>query len=369
MNKFALLVHIAIASFRKNIKVNIFAIIVLSIGMILPLLAIADINVAMLNMPNLEPVNADNTYYCNFKSQNFDESRLEKIKNELAAYEVACYSVEELSIPYKERNIKCNLIRVSSQIQQFETYEILKGRDLFSDTSAEAACLLEENVLSLIGGDNCELPVYIDDTRYNPCGIFRSMDLIKSFVIPLGNQAANRSIEDKEINLFLRFESSMPESTIKSKLEDLGCYTDKVITSEVFFKRLKRNCVRITLGVIIFIIPAIVFSVINCVFVLYGKAINERYKYGLNMAVGATKGDIRRLIFYEMSIMAIISSLIDMIVIPIVSKYIPEGFLIHLNFAVYLVGFLLLELMCAFMSSIITAKVTKMRICEILKGV
>ena len=371
MSKLFFLLDLSVRGLLKNKKINLIVILSLALGMIMPIIALANVNVFWVNVKNLYPKISENTYFCSAKSQHITTQSYEELQKELEAVCMGGLEWYPVSIRVEDYVTKREVGAVSAKYLDFIRYDILSGRSITKEEiqSAAKVCMLEEsfleqNKLTVSVGENISL----EGENFEVVGIYRSMDLVNTVLIPASVLDAASSSARNTISLFIQFETSLEEDVLLHGLkESLGSVQD-VKPVEEYFAQLRDYCFEVSFVLLAVTIPLSVFSLINCILVLFGKIARTRHVIGIKMALGVNQSEIFWTSFWENGILSFIAFVVDLAVLPFIVRTAPEGFLLLFDWKVFVCSLGLLIFLCFLLSLSMTRRMMKIDIALVLKG-
>lgn len=371
MSKLFFLLNLSVKGLMKHKKINLIVILSLALGMMMPIIALANINVFWVNVKNLYPEISENTYFCSVKAQHITMQRYEELQEGLRAVCMGGLEWYLASAQVGDYMTEREVGAVSEDYLDFIRYDILSGRSIMKEEiqSAARVCMLEESFL-----EQSNLSVAVGETislgeeSFQVVGIYRSMDLINTILIPASVLDTVSGSSRNTISLFVQFETSLEEDVLLHGLkESLGSVQD-VKPVEEYFAQLRDYCFEVSFVLLAVTIPLSVFSLINCILVLFGKIARTRHVIGIKMALGANQSEIFWTSFWENGILSFIAFVVDLAVLPFIVRTAPEGFLLLFDWKVFVCSLGLLIFLCFLLSLSMTRRMMKIDIALVLKG-
>ena len=370
MNRLLFIFELSILELKKSFKINILVFCSLAVGLLLPLMAFANINVFYLNIKNLYPNISKNTYFCNVRAEHLTEDIYQDIRNELELVKIGGCENTSVKITIDDIAIQDALCVASGEFLDFVTYDVLKGERIVSGGSGyEKVCMVEESFFSTHKvsaglGDTIE----VRGENYTIVGVFRSMDLINKVVVPLEG-FENKGISEKNnYTVFVQCGEPEGEGVLQEKLCEMLGQVQNMESIEHYYEKKREQCIVNSISIFGATIPVTLFSLVNCILVLYGKVIKMKYETGIKIAVGAKQGDLLLAYFFETSILALGAYLLDILLMPLIALTAPAGFILKFDGTVYVCGLLMVELLCFIISKGLVRKVARLDIASVLKG-
>lgn len=371
MSKLFFLLDLSVRGLLKNKKINLIVILSLVLGMMMPIIALANVNVFWVNVKNLYPKISENTYFCSAKSQHVTTQSYEELQKELGAVCMGGLEWYPVSFQMEDYVAEREVGAVSANYLDFIRYDILSGRSITKEEiqSATKVCMLEEsfleqNKLTISVGENISL----EGESFEVVGVYRSMDLINTVLIPASVLDAVNSSVRNTINMFVQFEKPVEEEVLLTGLRERLGSAQEVKPVEEYFAQLRDYCFEVSFVLLAVTIPLSIFSLINCILVLFGKIARTRHEIAIKMALGAGQSTIFWTSFLENSILSAIAFVVDLAVLPFIVRTAPEGFLLLFDGKVLLCSLGLLILLCFLLSLSMTRRMMKIDIALVLKG-
>lgn len=368
MSKLCFLFGLSVRELKKNVRINLLAVLSLALGMLLPLIALADMNVFYLNMKNLYPGISRDAWYCNIRSEHLTEEDYAELKENLHLARIGGCEKRTDEVIIGGRRIMDALCVISEGFPDFVEFDLLEGVSLAGPEALPGGCMVEETFAATFGlsvqtGDIME----VNGETYTITGIFRSMELAGKVLVPL---AGFRESGIRNKNQYILFVQTEPggAGALQEKLQERLYQVHNVEEIERYYERKRQSLADSSLMIFLVTVPAVVFSVVNCILVLCGKVYRTKRETGIKIAVGANGMDLFLACFFETSLLAFGAYFLDILCVPLVVKTVPPQLSVLFTFNVYVAGFLLLEVMCLFISGSVCRKMTKLDVAAVLKG-
>lgn len=371
MDKLVFLFELSIRGLKSNIRTNLIVMFSLALGLVMPLIALANINVFLVNIKNLYPNISQNTFFCNVQSPHLIDEDYEEIREGLEIFKIG--GVENVSgdIRVEDMEFKSALRVISEDYLDFVKMDILKGRCITKEEiqAADRVCMLEEMILLQYDIEVEEgIWIWINGERYEVVGVFRSMILDKSVIIPNGTYVSRKLEGNNDYSMFVQYDREMSENKVTSELAKELEKIISVQSMDDFFDRQRSICIANSLVIFMMTVPIMIFSLINCTLVLYGKIVEMRYENAIKMAVGARKREIFLSCILENNILAIGAYLIDILLLPVICQTVPKGFVLLFDWKVYLISIGLMEALIIIISQLQMRRIMKVNLAAVLKG-
>ncbi|MBQ7954212.1 MAG: ABC transporter permease [Lachnospiraceae bacterium] len=371
MNKLFFLFELSVRELKKNIKINLIVMFSLALGLMMPIIALANINVFWVNVKNLFPQISENAYFCNVETEHLTNEMYLEIKENLDAIKLGGCEKLAYDVEITDTIVNDAVGAISEEFLDFVKYDIIEGRSIKKEEIKEVktVCMIEESLLSQY---NLQVGVgdvlFVEGKPLQIVGVFRSMELINKVLVPNGVFDDNGNLNKNNYTFFVQTEKNVGENQIEKKLEEKTGQIYRIQDINDYFERKREICFSNSVFIFAITIPLMIFSIINCILVLYGKIARMRYETGIKMALGAEKKEIFFSCFFENGLLSLLAYLIDILVLPMFTQTIPEGVILLFDAKVYVLGFLILELLCFIISFSMTHKIMKFDIASVLKG-
>ncbi len=371
MSKLFFLLELSVKGLMKHKKINLIVILSLALGMVMPILLFANLNVFWINVKNLYPEISENTYYCSAKSEHLTAKRYDEMQRELGVARLGGLEWYPASFWVGDTVTEREVGAVSANYLDFIRYDVLSGRSITKEEvqSAAKVCMLEESFpeqykLSVTVGEK----ITLEGESYEVVGIYRSMDLINTVLVPASVFDMDNSSTRNTISMFVQFDTSVEVDTVLTEMEEVLGSVQVVRPVEEYFAQKRDYCFEVSVVLLAVTIPLSVFSLINCILVIFGKIARTRHEIGIKMALGAGQNTIFWTSFLENSILSVIAFGVDLAVLPFVIRTVPKGFLLLFDWKVYLCSLGLLILLCFVLSMSMTCRMMKLELAAVLKG-
>ncbi len=371
MNKLFFLLELSFKGLLKNNKVNMIVILSLTLGMLMPILMLANLNVFWVNVKNLYPNISQNTYFCGVGSRHITTQGYKEIQSELGAVYLGGLERRSIFVQVGDIMTEREVGAVTEDYLDFIRYDILSGRSITKEEvqSAARVCMLEEsfleqNKLTVTVGDK----IFLEKESFEVVGIYRSMDLINMVLLPASVFDTVGSSARSTIHMFVQFETPVDERRLLTELEEVFDSALEVKPIEEYFMQMRSYCFEVSAVLFAVTIPLTVFSLMNCILVIFGKIARTRHMIGIKRALGANQSAIFWTSFLENGILAVIAFVLDLAVLPFMVRTVPEGFILLFDGKVFVYGFGLLILLCFILSLSMTHRMMKIDIASVLKG-
>lgn len=371
MNCFLFQSGICFKSMLKYVKLNIVVVITLCVGMILPLVALADIQYFVQYGETARPAVMDSaaTFYSN-------SPRLEtaEIYGTLAADLRFCrLAVREImyqNVEYAGETYYQGVHCISAEELAFYPPCMVEGRSLESADfeSGDKVCLVEEHFYQdkgISGAPGGKLA--IDGEQYTVVGIFRKLDSRGAIWLPW-NPASPIQGNNRQIVLNIEYQSELDLEEVRKTVSPLF---ENIISADTLrqdYLKSRRQGIQLCISILLLILPLLLFSMINCFAVIQGKIRRMRYQFAVEMAYGAKGKDIFQSCFLENLVLCGIALLLDILLLPLITPHVPTRIDMVWKPRVFIEMFLLMLVICLLLSRLSARSIRKISPAKILKG-
>lgn len=362
--------EVCIKSMRKNRKLNVFVIISLCVGMLIPLIALADIQYFREYGKTLLPAIRDRTVEFYGISAPYDLQEIcERLKEEPYCVRAAVSKNGRRDTKYQGKSVYENVYMVSREYFDFYPMYIVEGRGLETmDFEAEQKiCLVEENYFQDNGLPiSLDEKILIDGVEYSIGGISRKMDNRGSIWIPVSKSALIP--EGKEVRVLMEYVENTDMSEIERAVRPLVGELISVDTLVQKYNRQRKQGLKLCAAILFLIFPLLAFSVVNCFAVIQGKLRRMRRQFAVEIAYGAGRKEIFMGCLAENILLCMAAIFLDSLILPIVVSYVPAEIEMVWTWNVYLEMCFLILCLCAVLGGLSAISIGRMRPAEILRG-
>lgn len=362
---------LCLKSMLQHIRLNIVVVASLCVGMIIPLVALADIQYFAVYAETARSAIADSCVYYYSVTPQMETAEIYKRVSESPLIDKAAI-VESTgrSIEYQQKKFYESVNSISMEQSDFFPLHMLEGRGFEAadfDVNSKV-CVIEEHffVDKHLQGKVGET-ILIDGEAYCMVGICRKIDSRGAIWIPW-SPAHPVQGSSGQIRLNIQYGKGANPQEVDELIRPLF---DTVISSgtlEQQYQRNIKNGIQLCISILVMILPLILFSLINCFAVIQGKIRRMRYQFAVEMAYGARGKDIFGGCLLENLILCGIAILMDIMLMPLIIPHIPAEIDLVWNIWVYLEMFLLMLVICLFLSWLSTRSILKISLARTLKG-
>ncbi|MCI9337056.1 MAG: hypothetical protein HFH93_05860 [Lachnospiraceae bacterium] len=164
MSKLGFLLELSIRELKRSVKINVLVILSLALGMYLPILSIADINVFFQNRKNLYPKISQDAWYCSVQSEHLTEAAYAHLAESLHLDRVGGCEKRSDTIRIADKQVSDALCVISEDFFDFARCDLLEGENIWESGGAALtkSCMLEESFPAKYGvraevGDSLEV--------------------------------------------------------------------------------------------------------------------------------------------------------------------------------------------------------------------
>lgn len=355
----------------KYVRLNIVVVITLCVGMMIPLVALADIQYFFEYGETARPAVMDSaaTFYGNSPRPETAEiygtltadSRFRRV----AVRETVNQNVEFAGETYYQ-----GVNYISSEELSFYPPCMAAGCSLETADfeSGDKVCLVEENFyqdkeISGVPGDK----LVIEGEQYTVVGIFRKLDSRGAIWIPW-DQASPIRKGSRQIVLNIEYQDGL---TFEEVRENVSSLFENIISADTLrqhYLKSRRQGIQLSIAILLLILPLLLVSIINCFAVIQGKIRRMRYQFAVEMAYGAKDKDIFQSCFLENLVLCGIALLLDILLLPLITPHVPPQIEMVWKPQVFLEMLLLMLVICLLLSRLSARSIRKTSPAKILKG-
>lgn len=353
-------------------RLNVIVIISLALGLLLPFLAFANINVFLKNLDSLKPKIEKNSFYCSVFSTYLSEGKYNELNRELGTIKVGGTSRITQTITIDDEKITDSVTGVSEDFFDFVDMNVVEGRLFDKQEIKEGVkcCIIEETLLSGKNIDkNLGDTIDINGVPFQIIGFVRTVDLSDKIWIP--NKVFEKGVAALEQNQYTRYMQYEESESIEIVEKELNYLFEQVLyiqTIREHYTKLLSFCISNSITIFLVTIPIIVFAILNCFMVVYGKIKNGIVNMGIKMVLGSGRKKVFLSCFRDNLFLAVIAYLLDILLLPIVRKTVPSELIMDFDLSVYAAVFILMLIMCFIISLLSVRKVFKINISSVLRG-
>lgn len=371
MNLFLFRSEICLKSMLKYVKLNIVVVITLCVGMIIPLVALADIQYFAEYGETARPAVMESVAYFYGTTPRLGTAQLyETLAEDSRLCRIAVSESARRDVEFQGEKYYETVSAVSGELFAFYPPCMAAGRSLEpADFRADAkVCLVEENFYQdkgLSGEPGGKLVIGGED--YSVVGICRKIDSRGLIWIPW-SQVSPAQSGSGEIRIIVQYDEGVDFMEVDGLVRSL---LDRIISSGTLsqdYRQGRRQSVQLCIEILLLIFPLILISVINCFAVIQGKIRRMRYQFAVEMAYGAKGRDIFQSCLLENLVLCGIALLLDILLLPLIAPYVPAGIEMVWSPRVFFEMFLLMFGVCLFLSRLSARSILKNSPAKILKG-
>lgn len=271
MSKLGFLLELSIRELKRSVKINVLVILSLALGMYLPILSIADINVFFQNRKNLYPKISQDAWYCSVQSEHLTEAAYAHLAESLHLDRVGGCEKRSDNIRIADKQVSDALCVISEDFFDFARCDLLEGENIWESGGAALtkSCMLEESFPAKYGvraevGDSLE----VNGETYQIAGFFRSMELIGKVLVPLEGFQEKGFDQKNYYTLFVQDTASGGEALLQAKLQEHLYQVNYVDGIDRYYERTRKRCTANSLAIFLVTVPITLFSIVNCILIL-----------------------------------------------------------------------------------------------------
>ena len=256
---------------------------------------------------------------------------------------------------------------IDENYTDFFEFPIIEGRYFTKEElkGGDKVCVIGEGYQKQTGL-NIDDVVYIGDTKLEIIGV---MKYIPNFNVNLIPYSTSLSTTNSIIQGYrIAAELTSLEYMNQINWDELGLF-GTAITADKYYSDAKNNLFERGFIIIILAIIVLIYALINLINIQISKLEQQKKKFGIEIALGATYKQIFIQFFYECFILVVISILLVFLTEPIVSEKI-ENIINHYFGSFTFICMLLVSVISSFIISVVLLlKFQNMNITEIIKEV
>lgn len=348
MQKLQYTVFDALVNFYRRRSVNLIVAVSFSLGLLLPILCLGNINIFVENLSTMRYKDDANVWLASFEGADISAKEisalLKGIPLEVSDYAVSAYKSGTVEVNGVKSNEFVNYLTKDGAA--FENFGRIDGSlELPPGTNI---CLIEQGFAEEHGGLRAGSRLKLFGAEYTVGGIFSSFHYYGKILLSLpdGGQAAEPGIMIS--TLYLRTKEAVPDGgQMADLLKNAGLPVSDVRSGvERYRSELREGLCRST-AIFGVGFAAFAFAAINIFLVLSGKFSLDRRAYGIRMALGAPHGFIFLSAAIENMLCFCMAYLLDIAMVHILKPTYPEGLTMILNARVYAAAYVFGALMTA----------------------
>lgn len=370
MQKLKYTVFDAFINFYRRRSVNFIVSLSFSLGLLLPMLCLGNINVFVENLSTMRLKDDANVWIAYFeggyKAMEEMVSLLEESALKTSEYAVSAYKNGTIEINGGKENGFVSYL--TEDWAEFEDCKLIEG-DLDLHTG-ENVCLVEQSLSEEYGGLHTGDQIAIFGAAYTIGGVFSSFNYYGKILLPLsvGGQAAEPDIMISE--LYLRTEEAWPDGgDIADALKSAGLPISDVRSGEELYQSLLTQGLYKSMGIFGVGLVAFAFAAINICLVLVGKWNLDKRTYGIRMALGAPHSFVFLSAVIENMLCFCIAYLLDVAMVHILKPTYPEELDMILDGKVYVAAYLFGAFMTLAVTWIAMYRLKKQKLVELFERV
>lgn len=370
MQKLKYTIFDALINFYRRRRVNFIVSLSFSLGLLLPMLCLGNINIFVENLSTMRFKNDTNIWIAYFEGGYISAEEISSLLQE-SSLKISDYAISA----YKSGTIEINGTKNNGFISyltedwvEFENCKIIDGSlDLFTDTNI---CLVEQSFSEKYGGLHIGDQITLFGITYTISGFFSSFNYYGKILLPLqiSEQPAESDIMISK--LYLRAKEALPDGEhIADTLKSAGLPVSDVRSgNELYHTGLMQGLYQ-SIGILGVGSVAFAFAAINVCLVLVGKINLDKRTYGIRMALGAPYSFVFLSAVIENMLCFCTAYLLDVGMVHILKPTYPKDLTIILNARVYVAAYIFGAFMTLVVTWIALSKLKKQKIVELFERV
>lgn len=290
--KIAYMVHSAVLDLKRGRKLQVVIAICFSLGMLLPMLCLGNINVLIRKFPTIKVKDSSNTLIVSVADGYVSPSEIQYalIKKGI---EFDNYSISSYSQSLVEFNNHSNYLHVYSVMDtyfDFENVQLLEGSLNIFD--GKECCLIDESLQEEYMGLSVGETITISGRTYVVKGIISALN-IKSVIIPIGYVGGREPADMVLDELYIHAPCNLQNIDLVSEaLRSIGLSVSSIFNGDQAFNIILRLCIQKSAVILFLGFVAFLFAAINISLILMGKVTQDKRIAGIRMALGASPNQI-----------------------------------------------------------------------------
>lgn len=370
MQKLKYTIFDALINFYRRRVVNFIVSLSFSLGLLLPMLCLGNINIFIENLSTMRLKNDADTWIAYFESGHITAEEISSLLEE-SSLEISDYAISA----YKSGAVEINGVKENGFVRyltedwaEFENCKIIHGSlDLFAETNI---CLVEQSLSEQYGGLHIGDQITVFGVTYTISGIFSSFNYYGKVLLPLhiGGQTAEPGIMVSR--LYLRTKETLSDSRqTADALKSAGLPVSYVKNGSELYRTGLREGLYRSMAIFGVGFVAFAFAAINICLVIVGKLNLDKRTYGIRMALGAPHSFVFLSALIENMLCFCIAFLLDVGMVHILKPTYPEGLDIILDAKVYAAAYIFGAFMTFIVTWIALHKLKKQKLVELFERV
>lgn len=351
MQKLKYTVFDALINFYRRRIVNLIVSLSFSLGLLLPMLCLGNINVFVENFSTMRLKNDANVWIAYFEGGNTSAEEISSLLQgsslKISDYAISAYKSGTIEINGAKNNGFINYL--TEDWGEFENCKIIDGSiDLFTDGNI---CLVEQSFSEEYGGLHTGDQITLFGVTYTISGVFSSFNYYGKILLPLPASEQTTESDIMISKLYLRTKEALPDGEyIADILKGAGLPVSDVRNGNELYQTGLTEGLYQSMGIFGVGFVAFAFAAINICLVLVGKLNLDKRTHGIRMALGAPYSFVFLSAVIENMLCFCIAYLLDVGMVHILKPTYPKDFTIILNARVYVAAYIF----GAFMTLIVT---------------
>ncbi len=371
MNRFLFRSEICLKNMLKYVRLNIVVVITLCVGMVVPLVALSDIQYFVRYGETARPAIMDSAVCFYSNSPRLETVEIyEALRGNPKLVRVAMDETVYQNVEFAGEKYYQGVHFISSEQFAFYPPCMVEGRSLETADfeSGNKVCLVEYHFYQdkeLTGASGDQL--VIDGAEYTVVGICRKLDSRGAIWIPLNQESGARK-DNRQISLHIEYQAGAGIEEVREVVQPLF---EKIISADTLsqsYQTTEKQAMQLCVSILLLILPLLLFSMINCFAVIQGKIRRMRYRFAVEMAYGAKEWDIFLNCLLENLVLCGLALLLDILLLPVIIPYVPPQVEMVWSPQVFLEMLLLMFVMCLLLSRLSAGSIRKSNPSKILKG-
>lgn len=370
MQKLKYTIFDALINFYRRRSVNFIVSLSFSLGLLLPMLCLGNINVFVEGFSTMRFKNDANTWVAYFGGGYTSAEEISSLLQEgswkLSDYAISAYKSDTVEINGRKNNAFINYL--TEDWLEFENCKLIDGSFDLSDDSN--ICLVEQTLSEEYGGLHIGDQITLSGATYTIGGIFSSFNYYGKILLPLPVSEETTESDIMLSKLYLRTEEALPDGEqIAGTLKSAGLPVSDVRSGAELYHAVLTEGLCTSMSIFGVGLAAFAFAAINICLVLVGKLKLDKRTYGIRMALGAPYSFVFLSAMIENMICFCIAYLLDVGMVHILKPTYPEELTIILNGKVYVATYIFGAFMTLVVTWIAVHKLKKQKLVELFERV
>lgn len=368
MQKLKYTVFDALINFYRRRSVNLIVSLSFSLGLLLPMLCLGNINVFVENLSTMRLKNDANVWIAYFDggyaSVEEMSSLLQESSLKISDHAISAYRGGTIEINGTKNNGYISYL--TEDWVEFENCKMIEGSiDLFTETNT---CFVEQSFAEGYGGLHAGDQITLFGVTHTISGVFSSFHYYGKILLPFPVSEQTTESDLMLSRLYLRTKEALPDGEyIADILKSAGLPVSDVRNGNELYQTGLTAGLYQSMGIFGVGFVAFAFAAINICLVLVGKLNLDKRTYGIRMALGAPYGFVFLSAVIENMLCFCIAFLLDIGMVHLLKPTYPKDFTIILDAKVYAATWIFGAFMTLVVTWIALNKLKKQKLVELFE--